>query len=123
MRSSREQLQIPTCLERVRWLSKSLAADNHVSVTSDYSGGWRGDLLAYRFGLPTCILQHLGLRIATRQLLDAGNYDLELQSKLAKDLSPLGRAGGEDEAQASSGNQISISRSADSSESEPWTML
>ena len=31
--------------------------------------------------------------------------------------------GGEDQRQASSGNQIPISRSADSSESEPWTML
>jgi len=73
--------------------------------------------------LPPCILDDLELGIATRQLLDPGHHDLEIDAKLAKNLTPLGRPRCEGDLQDSSGNQIEISRSAYSSESDPWTML
>jgi hypothetical protein len=72
--------------------------------------------------LPPCILNDLDLRIAPRQLVNAGNDNLELDAQLFENLPSLGRTGCEDDVQ-SSGNQMPISRSADSSESEPWTML
>jgi hypothetical protein len=57
------------------------------------------------------------------QLVDTGDDDIELDPQLLEDLPALRRARCEDDVQDSSGNQIPISRSAESSESEPWTML
>jgi hypothetical protein len=73
--------------------------------------------------LTPSVLNDLELRIATPQLIDPGDDDVELDSQLLEDLPPLRGPGCERYLQGSSGNQIAISRSADSSESEPWTML
>jgi hypothetical protein len=72
--------------------------------------------------LPPCVLNDLDRRIAPPQLVNAGNDDLEPNPQLFENLPPLERARCEDDVQ-SSGNQMPISRSADSSESDPWTML
>jgi hypothetical protein len=39
------------------------------------------------------VLEHLELRIAASQLVDARNDDVELDPQLLKNLPPLGRAG------------------------------
>ena len=62
-------------------------------------------------------------RVPERLRVRFGHDHLEADPQLFEDLPPLRRAGCEDDVQDSSGNQIPISRSADSSESEPWTML
>ena len=70
--------------------------------------------------LPPGILNHLNLRLPTRKLANPGYHNLKFNAQLPKNLTSLRRSGCED---YSSGNQIPISRSADSSESDPWTML
>jgi len=70
--------------------------------------------------LASGVLTNLELRLPTRNLANPRHHNLELNIQLPKNLAPLRRSGCED---YSSGNQIPISRSADSSESEPWTIL
>jgi hypothetical protein len=82
----------------------------------------RQDPPADSMGLPSSVLDNLELGIAPVQLLDSRDNDIELDPQLREDLPPLGGAGCEGDLQ-SSGNQMPISRSADSSESDPWTML
>ena len=74
-------------------------------------------------GLATGVLDDLVIGVSPAQLLDPRDDDLEGDAELLEDLAALGRARCERDIQGSSGNQIPISRSADSSESDPWTML
>ncbi len=75
-------------------------------------------------GLAPGVLEHDRLRLALAELLDLGDYRLEHDPEALEDLPPAWRRRGEDQALTSySPNQIPISRSADSSESEPWTRL
>ena len=82
------------------------------------------------------VLDHDHRRVALGQLLDARRRRPRTRARAPQDLPPPRRRRGEDEPHGSraaadgrvrlrpsSGNQIAISRSADSSESEPWTRL
>ncbi len=73
-------------------------------------------------GLPPRVLHHKLLGgDAVSHLVHVGHDRFVGNPQRAQHLPSAGRRRGED--QTPSGNQISISRAADSSESEPWTML
>ena len=118
MRPARKQLQVFASLGLICGLTQRPTVDYDIGVTCDHQ-----PVPLHGRGLHPSVLEHLDLWIAAGQLLDARDHHLELDSQLPKDLAPLGRPRCEYDSQESSGNQISISRSADSSESEPWTML
>ena len=80
------------------------------------------DLPADGMSLQSRVLDDLELGVSPRQLLDPGHDYVEVDAQLSEDLLALQRSGCQNDVQ-SSGNQMPISRSADSSESEPWTML
>ncbi len=72
--------------------------------------------------LATRVLDHDPLGVSLDDLLDVRDHDLERDAERAEDLSAARRGRREDQP-VSSGNQSAISRSADSSESEPCTRL
>ena len=119
MCASRHSLQVIARLSFISGLTQRPAIQNHIRVAGDHQIAASFNSFAPSSG----VLDHLDLRIPARQLVNAGNDDLELHAQLAKNLASLRRSGCEDDVQDSSGNQMAISRSADSSESEPWTML
>src|SRR3977135_554590 len=118
MRPPRHQVEAHARLSNLRRLAQRPAIKDNVCIAGNHHTVSRNCS-----GLQPGVLEYLKVRIAARQLIHARDDDLELNAQLAKDLAPLVRPGSEDYVHASSGNQISISRSADSSESDPWTML
>ena len=110
-------IQVRPSLGRIRRLAQHLVVKDNVGVTGD------DEVSIDRSRLRERVQANKLFRIPTGQLLDARNDNLELKPQLLQDLPPLRRPGCKRDPQDSSGNQIPISRSADSSESEPWTML
>ena len=83
-----------------------------------------GELVSFITGGPLVAAIFEGHEaVAAAQLLGPGVLDVEGDAEARQQVAALRRARGEYDSQPSSGNQIPISRSADSSESEPWTML
>ena len=124
----RHPLQILPSLNLAFRLPQGLLVQDDIRIAGNHK---RPRASLHGPGLHPRVLHHLHLRIPTRQLLHPGHHHLELDPQLPKNLFSLRRAGREDHpqlpsgaisgarAQDSSGNQIPISRAADSSESDP----
>jgi hypothetical protein len=115
-----DQIEVTAGGVGVRRLAEGAPFDRDVGVAGyDEAPGSRDG-----GGLAAGVLDDLVVGVPPAQLLDPGDDDIESDSELLEDLAALGRAGCERYVQEdSSGTQIPISRSADSSESDPWTML
>src|SRR5215208_2058205 len=121
MRAAGERLQPLAGLPLVASLTQQPTVQDHLGVDPQYQIALTRRRLHPGDCLPPCVLDHRRLGLATGQLLDLRHHCLERDPERRQDLAPARRGGGED--QASPGNQSWISRSADSSESEPWTRL
>ena len=73
--------------------------------------------------LAASVLDHDLLRHPVRELLDIGDHDLERDPERARISRRRGEADARISVEVEVRNQSAISRSADSSESEPWTRL
>src|SRR5215211_3570974 len=112
-------------------LSQEFPLQHDLGVNPKRHGpnGITGELES-RDSLPPSVLHHELIRSrSSAQLLRVGSHRLVLHPKRREHLPPR-RGGRKDQlrrhggpGQGRSGNQISISRAADSSESEPWTRL
>ena len=101
-------------LHRVGRLAEHDAVDVHLGVAGEDRGALDRARLAQR------VLEDDLARVALRQLVDVRRPDVELDPQLLEDRAPLGRGAREDQ---TSGKNSFASRSADSFESEPWTMF
>ena len=93
MSTARHPLQVLASLSVIGGLPERLAIENDIGVA--------GDHIAIALNGPRLhpsVLDHLELRIPTRQLIDPGHHDLELDPQLAENLPPLRGAGSQDEA-------------------------
>ena len=114
MGTAGEQIEIAASVLGVGGFAERPAVDDDVGVAGDDDS-----LRVDRAGLAAGVLDDLLVGVAAGQLIDPGNDDLKGDAELLEDLPPLRRAGCQRDRQESSGNQIPISRSADSSESDP----
>ena len=106
-------IQIRPSLILIRRLTKHDVIQNHVGVAGN------DEVALHRPRLRERVQANQLFSVSASQLLNARNNDVELQPKLLQDLPPLRRPRCKRDPQDSSGNQIPISRSADSSESDP----
>ena len=120
MRPARERLQPLARSGLVLGLAEEPPVDRDVGVDPDDDGPLpRSGELRTRPRLAPSVLEHDLGRLALSELVDVGDDRFELNPELLEDLPASRRRRGE----YYSPNQIPISRSADSSESEPWTRL
>ena len=118
MRAPREACEEPLGRLLVARLAEDVAVERDVGVGPEDKRvtGRRGD----REGLAAGVLLRDPRRVAGGLLLDARDPDLERDPGLLEDRPPLRRPRRQDQ---SSGKNSAASRSADSGESEPWTMF
>jgi hypothetical protein len=86
VRSAGHAIEVIPCLDLVGGLSECFPVEDHIRVASD------GQPPADRLGLAAGVLNDLERRIPPGQLVDARDYDLEIDAQLLEDLPPLGRA-------------------------------
>ena len=113
--TSGEQLQTVAGTRLIPGLAEEATVDGNVGIDTDDEASLHGT----RTRLAPCVFEHDLGGIALAELVDVGDDRLEINPELLEDLAPARRGRREDQ----SPNQIPISRSADSSESEPWTRL
>src|SRR5215210_6800911 len=113
--AARQAAQERGRLRRVGGLAQDVAVQRDVRVGPEDQFSGDRERLAAR------VLLRDPRGVAPRLLRDARDPDLERDPGLLEDRPPLRRGGGED--QARSGKNSFASRSADSGESEPWTMF
>ena len=104
----------PHGLGFVPGLAEDDAVDVDLGVAGEDEVALDGARLAER------VLEDDLARVAVGQLLDIRGLDGELDPQLLEDRAPLRRGAREDQ---NSGKNSFASRSADSFESEPWTMF
>jgi hypothetical protein len=95
-------------------LAEDRAAERHERIGAEDERAGDRKRLAAR------VLRRDRARLALGQLLDVARPDLERDARLLQDRPPLRRGRGEDQP---CGKNRFASRSADSGESEPWTMF
>ena len=116
--SPRQPIQVSASIRLALRLSQHLAVDDHLCVSRDHQSVaalWRN-----RLSFASRVAHHELAGLPRGLFLYLRDAHLEVQPEGREQGAPLGRPRGENQ---SSGNQIPISRSADSGESEPWTRL
>src|SRR3954454_4173094 len=119
MRSPTEPVEEALRMGLAGGLAQEMSIEGDVSVDSE-DGSPLPRLVGDGLCLQAGVFQDERFRRRpASQFLDLRRGNLELNASRGEQLPPPRRRGGQDQAP----NQVSISRSADSSESEPWTRL
>src|SRR5512132_2661483 len=116
MGAAGEPVQERGRLLRIARLPEDVAVERDVRVRAQHELAGR----LHRAGVAPRVLQRVRALAAPAPLPGAWDPHLERDARLLEDRPPLGRAGGEDQR---SGKNSFASRSADSAESDPWTMF